>query len=352
MPTIIDAPVPITPGVAAQVIPPTTFGVGDLILDNLSTYLLAVTVGPDTFYQSPLVEAKYQVGNAQGQPVQINPIALPGDTSTAGVVAPTWWDAAPPGQWPIALAGAAEVAAATAAALLASGVPNVLLQSFVGSTFGADFDVSTFSQITVSFKCLKFGVSVTDALASLTWTQGATTKLVTYTDTLSIPSPTAVNVGLASGVQAWSIPTLAQTLNVGLPNPALAPVNMAIWGSNRVVPGIAMLGEAFMPRAFFFPNAAVAAGAPVGLPAGDAGAYFTNFNGTVSIDVQSSLAGQIGYRYINQAGNGGNIVVGNVAAGTRTMLTAIHPKVPVIWVFIPTAAGNAQITAQIASSTP
>lgn len=155
----VTAPVTVTPGASSQLVLP-TYGasLATLVLDNLSTYLLAVTCGSNTTYQSPLVEAKYDLSGNQA-PIQITAIALAGDTTTDGVVAPTWYGPGelPAGVWPIALSGPAEVAAATAAALLENGVPNVSIikREVFEVTFGPgvqnQYDLTDYSMIYVVF---------------------------------------------------------------------------------------------------------------------------------------------------------------------------------------------------------
>lgn len=118
----------VAPGTSAQIVlPQGGQQFGWLVLDNLSTFLLQVVVGANVFYHDPLVTARYSLEGVTN-PVTVTAILVPPDTSTTGTVAPTWYgfDEPPIGNYPIALSGPAEVAAATAAALLAGGIPNVI----------------------------------------------------------------------------------------------------------------------------------------------------------------------------------------------------------------------------------
>lgn len=105
-----------------------------LILDNLSTYILIVNIGASVYFQAPLVEQAYNIIDTT-QPINVSSIVQPGDTTASGQLAPTWHAIGEEqqGSWPIALSGPAEVAAATAAALLEGGVPNVLTETLIGN---------------------------------------------------------------------------------------------------------------------------------------------------------------------------------------------------------------------------
>lgn len=122
-----------------------------LILDNLSTYILTVTIGASVFFQAPLVEQAYNIIDTT-QPVTVGSIVQPGDTSASGQLAPTWHAIGEEqsGNWPIALSGPAEVAAATAAALLAQGVPNVITEKVIYTGVGpVTLDVSGYASLVI-----------------------------------------------------------------------------------------------------------------------------------------------------------------------------------------------------------
>lgn len=155
----ITGPFTITPAAPVALTPPQNAQtLGLLVLDNLSGYLLQVQVGPDIRYQAPLVEDAYALLPSYGSTIQVAAIALTGDLETAGQIAPTWYnvgEAPPAASWPIALSGPAEVAAATAAALLAGGVPNVFTQTLIYAGVIApngnsgDIDAHTYGSIVV-----------------------------------------------------------------------------------------------------------------------------------------------------------------------------------------------------------
>lgn len=123
----------ITPAAPVQLSPPqSAYGSNTLVLDNLSGYLLQVNVGPDQFWHPPLVEDAYDVTTAPGVPVTVTAVALPGDTETSGTLAPTWYSellSQMGKQYPIALSGPAEIAAA----IVASGLPIVFTSTLIGT---------------------------------------------------------------------------------------------------------------------------------------------------------------------------------------------------------------------------
>lgn len=123
-----------------------------LILDNLSTYILVVNIGASVYFQAPLVEQSYDIIDTT-QPVMVSSIVQPGDNTTSGQLAPTWHAIGEEqrGSWPIALSGPAEVAAATAAALLESGIPNVLTETVLITRAppGQVLDVSGYASVII-----------------------------------------------------------------------------------------------------------------------------------------------------------------------------------------------------------
>lgn len=157
--SVIGPPVTISPTQPAILNPPQN-GAGQFalcVVDNLSGYLLQVQVGAEAYYQAPLVEMAYPVISSNGAPIRVSAILLPGDTETSGVLAPTWYlagETTPSNNWPIALSGPAEVAAATAAAIFTLGVPNVLREDEViaavtlppGQT-SASYPISRYSEL-------------------------------------------------------------------------------------------------------------------------------------------------------------------------------------------------------------
>lgn len=135
-----------------------------LILDNLSTYILIVNIGASVYFQAPLVEQAYNIIDTT-QPINVSSIVQPGDNTTSGQLAPTWHAIGEEqqGSWPIALSGPAEVAAATAAALLEGGVPNVLTETRIGDftiPFAAPIDVHQYGSLTLLIGGIGAGRSV------------------------------------------------------------------------------------------------------------------------------------------------------------------------------------------------
>ena len=192
----------ITPAAPVQLQPPqSAYGSNTLVLDNLSGYLLQVNVGPDQFWHPPLVEDAYDVTTAPGVPVTVTAVALPGDTETSGTLAPTWYSellSQMGKQYPIALSGPAEIAAA----IIASGLPIVFTSTHIGrfTYTGAQInvDVHQYGSLQIVPSTLTFS-------GNLKYTWDATAF-----DFLTQPAPSIIPVLgptwhlLAGGSQPWT----------------------------------------------------------------------------------------------------------------------------------------------------
>jgi hypothetical protein len=347
------AQVTILPGATVQLPPPNAggIGLGALVLDNLSTFLLLVTIGPDTFYQAPLTENAYDYSNAS-QPAQVTALRLPGDIATSGTLAPAWYDSGSlpaQGKWPVALSGPASVAAATAAALLNSGVPPVIIQARLASSdpiAAGDFktyDVSKYTSVQVGISRSNTGT------AQVGYAVNAGGLLLSTMGRWNKPAQTSDNV-------AWWFPTTDATLTIS--NPMAATVFVDVLASNRAVPGlIGGQGQPDIPREFFLPSQAVVGANDYYVPPNDpntaAGVDYTQGPGLFGVQAVCTLAGSVGYWYAEQDGTVNRVFLSDgagagVPANTRvTYYNVPLPAAAIHWFFHPTASGTSSATIQV-----
>lgn len=131
MARVSTQPVTIAASGTAPVPLPTGGGLGlaGVVLANLSTFLVQVSIGIDTFWLSPFTEDFFQLADTRQPPI-CTAFQLPGDTQTSGMIAPTWYGSGElldTARYPAPLTSPAAIAAETAAAILQTGVPNVSL---------------------------------------------------------------------------------------------------------------------------------------------------------------------------------------------------------------------------------
>jgi hypothetical protein len=195
-----------------------------LVLDNLSTFLLQIGIGARTYWHAPLVENAYDLVGMGGQPVTVGAFQLAPDTSASGTLAPTWYggdDLPPSRNWPIALSGPAEVAAATASALLASGIPNVMTTTDLGVTSAPPSPPTTTVDVHQYSELIVVPLSIPSGTLQFSF------------------SPTIGGGSLGTftfdpGSAAASVPVLAQYLN--LTNSGAATAAVQIYGTNQSAP--------------------------------------------------------------------------------------------------------------------
>jgi hypothetical protein len=332
---------------AVQLAQPQGLTSSAVVIDNLSTYLLTVRIGANVYYQAPLVQAKYDLTDQSGAPVVINPIVLAGDTSTTGTVAPTWYGFTSDdqyiiatGRWPIALSGPAEVAAATAAALLAQGIPNVFVQNQLlaptllpapGTGVGSS-SVASYASVIVH---LSSGATRTQVRVD--WRAPGIGNYWS-SDFLFAPSD-APNT-------TWMLPVVGATFTL---NNTLtgAATTATVFGTNRQItkPIMLQLGD-LIPR-FFGVGSPWTAGTAYRLANFDSfaplggGQDCTFFNGTVTItfEVSTGVAGILSAVYVGPDGTLQTMPVLTYPATGGVVTTRFdHPGIPLQWWWTPATA--------------
>ena len=125
---------PLTPGQATTVNPPAAGQqYGAVVFQNISPYLCVVSVGVDQYFLAPYMADLFPLVNADGsfstsQPPTVVPANLDNVSGVSANLTATFYEPgeAPSGGYPVSLASPAAIASETAAALLTTGVPNVL----------------------------------------------------------------------------------------------------------------------------------------------------------------------------------------------------------------------------------
>lgn len=358
--SVTTGPFTITPtGAGSTVQIPQPLAVGQasqLVLDNLTSYLLTVTIGPNSHFQAPLVEAAYDLAGTNNQPVIVSAIPQAGDLTTAGTLAPTWNFAGEEikGQWPIALSGPAEIAAATAAALLNSGVPNVLTETLVASNvFVQHGQLSSSPLIDVhsyaSLKLLSVGAPTANYQGLyVTWCDSFGDVL--DSEEISIPpDPNASQQNLP----LITLPVRAAKLY--LSNPWGTDALITIIGSNRAVAGMRCTAGAWgsdVPNDLQTGNTVMTAGTiyPLGWSA---------FTGPVWLDMlraSGAAGGELVAQYGNWSATGHGSSPAYIRLANTTELNSsnalakqiILPPVPVVLAFHCLAAGTSNIIVNLA----
>lgn len=330
----ITAPQPISPTQPCSINQPVSAGLESVTIDNLSSYLLEVSIGANVFFQSPITEMLYDISHTT-QPVNITATALPDDPGIAGVIAPTWYNAGetPDGNWPVALAGPAEVAAATAAALLAQGVPNVLrsttvFQSFAFTGTTPNLDIS--EQASVQITLGTFGTGL-NCVAVFEYDDAS--RLI---DQRYLSVPATANV---LGAYTWNIPTVGATMIIQrIAGPA--PLAMHVTGTNRAPDQITTLGMETLPRLFSIVQAFPTALVPIAFTPTDGADPVTSFTGDITVEIStqtSASAGYLGMEYVDAAGNLQRALRPLVASSIRFESVITHPRTFVRWIWEPQA---------------
>lgn len=150
-----------------------------------------------------------------------------------------------------------------------------------------------------------------------------------------------MKLGIPLGMQgvAWEIPLYGTKMTVfvqGTP----ANFNLAIYGSNRQVENVNQLYSPNNPMGFV--GVITSAGGTPNIlpPLVNTDDIASTFNGAVTLSAQASGgAGLLGYRYTTSNGGTRDVGVFTLAAsGWQVANSFIHPPVPLLWVFYPTAA--------------
>lgn len=361
----VTGPFAITPNTQLNLPQPTVAGAQEsVVLDNLSTFLLQVSIGADLFYQSPLTEAKYDLSTTT-QPIGINPIVTPGDLATTGEIAPTWYSVGetPPGQWPIALSGPAAVAAATAAALLTSGVPSVsvakaitLTNVTLGPAFSCDLiNVSGFASIIVTINFI-YGVPQEYQFQLGTFGQFGVLLNAQFVEHMSLPDIYAQIPGGGQQYPQMSFEldtrgmTYLQISGTTTPGGVLHPSypNVSLVGTNRLASKpLRIINDESEHDSWFLGSTVFVAGTTYTLTQGKQG---VNMQGPVWISALVTGAIVKGIFYVSfwEAGGLRQIVLCDTAqfhaAGSQVFqFVAAMPGVPYALQFVPSTGGTASL---------
>lgn len=329
------APITITPDRQTNV--PLLPNQSSLVLDNLSTFALQVTVGASVRWQAPLVEDSYDLG-ANASQVSVLPFLMPGDTATSGQITPTYYDTAPPARaWPVALSGPAEVAAATAAAILQTGVPSVfqstILEALATLTPGAVsgiYDVHSYASIEFALQDPS-GIG-NPVCVSLSWRDGTGTLYdTTYISTMG-------------NAHTVALPVLASSMYVTNLSPGRS-ARYSMIGTNRPVPAARSLNGSAPGHPFAATGVQFTAATEFKIPSADAVLLSdTAYNGLLQLHAFATAVGLLKMRWLRPDGTVDIQTVLNVnAANTELFATFPHAALARCeWWYRPTATAAGQ----------
>lgn len=346
MPTVSPSST-ITPGGTVNLAPPVggAYGVAGVAIANISTYLLQVNVGAQSYYLPPFMEDFFPLeGNGQG-PV-CTAVQLPGDTQTSGTISPTWYgrgEIRPSTRWPTAITSPASIAAETAAAIFNIGVPNVgifkkLFQGFLGTagtTINGTAGIALYSSVNV----LLGNVNGTSPLVATYQFIDSVSGFIVDSGLLSCDN-TASNPNWPS----WELPVVADTLIIFGGDSAVIGV---VVGSNTAT--VKRMNSDLYPYRNLQVTvpANTANGTLFQIPSlGETivhsdipQANLTNYNGAVSLIVNASgaISGQLQFGILDGAEVRQRQGVFSNPGTTPTQLQIGHPYGFTSWWFITTA---------------
>lgn len=245
----------------------------------------------------------------------------------------------------------AAVAAATAAQLLATGVPSVGLDTafpslFVDSGRTVTQDIPGVASLTVSTLWAR-PTGATGAALLLSFTSPA------VPDAQPIVVACCTDIAQDPVQTSWRMP--AYGTRVTLTNLSVAQnpgVTVTLAGSNRQVPRFEILGgEVGAARLYLPAGGAPTAGTGYTLqPANDSGATgasrSTRMNGAVTLQLEGSGTGTLLPRWIEGAA-GGVLHTSIPTHGAPETINWSHPRAPVSWLWVPagsSAANSIQLT--------
>lgn len=249
-----------------------------------------------------------------------------------------------------------DVATATAIAILAHGVPNVILTETLfngGLANNGSISMDVSGQGCVIIHIRQNSGAAINVGIQCTFTDASATIQESFF--LSVPVDPLSGPGNIDA--AWEIPVSNSILTVVGMTTGASTVAVTVVGSNRIVPKLRQLNNNYVPRVLGINGVAFAAGVSIQLPATDTSENVTRFNGPVKVVVFGNAAAlAAGYRismaYATPSRIGSAIfdnanLYPNLAA--LAYLDWYHPPVPVLWFVTPAAAnaGPCQISLQI-----
>ena len=234
----------LTPGVATTVnLPAAGQQYAAVVMQNISPYLCIVTIGSDQYFLPPYMADLFPLMSADGyfstgQPPSVVPSNLDNVSNVSANLTATFYEPgeAPTGGYPVSLASPAAIAAETAAALLTTGVPNVLneTQLAVLSLHTTDplepvqpLAIGGYASLALDFSASSAGgIGIT----TLRIIQYHANGDQAYNDVLAYPGTAA-----GTAVHSFTIPVLGATAQFQLLG-GNNPTTLTIIGSNRGAP--------------------------------------------------------------------------------------------------------------------
>jgi hypothetical protein len=238
------------------------------------------------------------------------------------------------------------IGAAVAAQLLATGVPNVLVQDIIATNTvvpaGTGVAITGLNKY-ASIIALPGYDSRFAACIRLDWLVGGAGGQPVDTVFASAVAEFPSGGPISSAVQPLALPVRGDTLLcTKITAGAVLGMGIGVIGSNRPEPGNGrMLNDHQLARLMVTNQAAFVAGTPAPLINADGGRNITGFNGEMVLDAFANVAGVFECTYIQQNGaliNGGNAIVGiAVAANVHSQIRYNHPALALAqWAFVPT----------------
>lgn len=296
-------PVALVPGVSTQIPQPGGGQFGYVVLSNLSSYMLTVQVGADTFLLAPFTEQLYELKLSTTSPLGLTPTLLMGQAVVAGASAQanvTWFtfgEGVPKGNWPISLPAQA----------LASISGVLAIQQQFNST--QIFDQVIPAGLTNSVAINGYASLLMFEFASPSGTAGSVITehiqaflpgtLFALDDFWATSELTNTN-----GFLAIACPVLGNFLTLKNWHPTQAS-QIAVYGTNVQLSAIRRwLGYGQLPRRINSNNPVVNGGQIASMPIVDlpAGALIPNqmsFNGLFTVSGQTNVAGTIYLYYLD-----------------------------------------------------
>lgn len=233
--TVISPAVPLVVGVAAIVKPPTFQPF--VVLDNLSPFVLQVTIGPDQFWQDPYMSQKYPMANANNAPVDVVPVLLIGTTTAPGSSAEllaTWYDSDPEGAWPISLAANAIVGSVTA---IISGIVQSQGTFTEASIYFAALPANSNTGL---LPCTQYcSITVSGDGTNIT---NATQLTFIFYDVDGNPCGTGrIFVPAGENLEAYQIPVTGVQFTIVSSAGGSTVPNLSVCGTNRIVPAFGLI---------------------------------------------------------------------------------------------------------------
>lgn len=234
----ITPPQGLTLGATVNIAPP--FGgsgsLATVVIQNLSGYLLQITIGADTYWLAPFEESKYPVNLSQGGGVDVTPQLLSGTVVAATAssqVQATWYlpGESPDGTWPLSLPANALTAQTVFYEIgLSSTNANPALAGDLvpaGGTFS--YDVSLYASVVVGLGVIAATAAQNMRLLWQTAIGGSTIESDNWDQSVALPtSPPPIRANVKGPV-------------LTIANDGGASVRVFVFASNRPLPGVANL---------------------------------------------------------------------------------------------------------------